>query len=88
MARAKTENWKKAQKKAAMPAARRKAAATMRRNNKAKKALLAHAKLMPEGMPLDMIPDKPTRKYGKRKAKGGTTRQEVVLALLQYLNGE
>lgn len=42
-----------------------------------------------QSIPLDMIPDAPRK---QKKAKPGkatsATRQEVVLALLRYLNGE
>jgi hypothetical protein len=59
--------------------------------------LLKHAKLTkkttvkPKGIPLDMIPDPPTKSKVKAKpgkAMGATARQEVVLALLKYLNGD
>jgi hypothetical protein len=68
-------------------AARAKAAATRAANKKLKQETAATV----EGaMALSMIPDKPERKTYTRKTKGtsGDTRQQVVLALLKYLNGE
>ena len=98
----KTDAIKKAQRKASSPEARAKAVATMKRRRE--EALLAHAKMVTGDnkdigyttIPLDMIPDrepKPRKKWTKKTAKGvppakGVTRQEVVLALLRYLNGE
>lgn len=93
---ARKANIQKAQKAAHSPEVRAKAAATMRRRNAEKQAaLLAHATITPgESIPLDAIPDK--RKYVKKtkpwdnvkQRQQGPTRQEVVLALLKYLNGE
>ena len=89
-------NVRKAQAAANTPEVRAKAAATMRKNNAAKRALLAHTKITPDtgGVPLDMIPDKPHKKRRNKanpevaKSSKVVTRQEVVLALLRYLNGE
>jgi hypothetical protein len=68
-------------------------AANRVRNHPANKAaLLKHAKITKgkkvQSISLDMIPDMPTRKkYAKKSVPKDTTRQEVVLALLRYLNG-
>lgn len=67
-------------------------------------ALLKHAKITKkkgrpkkvQSIPLDMIPDAPYRKKTKpwslkklrQQESEAATRQEVVLALLKYLNGE
>jgi len=100
----KSSNIKKAQAAARSPEARAKAAATMKRRRAEKEAaLLAHAKMVTkekeavtkdwEAIPLDMIPDRPKRKYVKRATSTSTpaksaSRREVVLALLKYLNDE
>ena len=100
-----SENLKKAQSKASSPEARAKAVATTKRRRAEKEAaakaaldagfkdrngLLKHAKKVTKSIPLDMIPDMPTRKKYTKKTKPATaaTRQEVVLALLRYLDGE
>jgi hypothetical protein len=99
-----SEHLKKAQSRASSPEARAKAVATMKRRRAEKDALLAQAGLLKhakitkvvtprkkkaaQSIPLDMIPDMPTRKkYAKKSVPKDTTRQEVVLALLRYLNG-
>ena len=94
-------NIKEAQRRASSPEARAKAVATMKRRREEREAgLLAHAKITKakkprkvKGIPLDMIPDAPRKKKltlkdvkWQKKAKE-PTRQEVVLALLKYLNG-
>jgi hypothetical protein len=86
---ARLANVKKAQAKASSPAARKKAAATFKRNRAAKLDAEMRARNgLPASVPLDMIPDPPARKKWTRKVKPhDTTRQEVVLALLKYLNG-
>jgi hypothetical protein len=74
-------NAAKARLAANTPAARAKAAAT-------RKAKAKH-KDVARGIPLDMIPDPPKKgkKLGRPPKKSADTRQEVVLALLKYLNG-
>jgi hypothetical protein len=100
----KTDAIKKAQRKASSPEARAKAVATMKRRREEALLAHAKMVTSGEGggnsgdvsIPLDMIPDrepKPRKKWTKKTAKGvppakGVTRQEVVLALLRYLNGE
>jgi len=75
-----------------------KLAQTMAKDPFGAAVLLKHAKKVTKGkkrkvqsIPLDMIPDDtPRKKYPKKpsvKAKSAT-RQEVVLALLKYLNDE
>lgn len=95
-----TKNWQKAQKAASSPEARAKAVATRKRRQE--EALLAHAKMVTmekqpflaaaehKGIPLEMIPDRPRKQQPKKggPAKSSVSRQEVVLALLKYLNGE
>lgn len=78
-----------------------KAAKLEDKKNRGRSGLLKHAKMVTKGekkpkkakvqsIPLDMIPDAPPKKgkYKKKVKPEGTTRQEVVLALLKYLNGE
>jgi len=72
---------------AASPEARAKAKATRAKTMAAKLDAQMQAR---NGIPLDMIPDAPKRKYTKRvKVKApSSARQAVVLALLKYLNDE
>lgn len=76
-------------KAAHTPEARAKATATRKRTMAAKKQA-AEALGLGTSIPLDAIPDRaPKRKSSyKSKKAHAVTRQEVVLALLQYLNGE
>jgi hypothetical protein len=73
-------------KAAHTPEARAKAAETRKRTMAAKK----QAAEALGSIPLDAIPDRaPKRKSSyKSKKAHAVTRQEVVLAILQYLNGE
>jgi hypothetical protein len=99
----KTDAIKKAQRKASSPEARAKAVATMKRRREEALLAHAKMVTSGEGggnsgnvsIPLDAIPDAKPRKKWTKKAKGvppakasAATRQEVVLALLRYLNGE
>jgi len=99
-----TDGLKKAQRKASSPEARAKAVATMKRRREEALLAHAKMVTSGEGggnsgdvsIPLEMIPDrepKPRKKWTKKAAKStpaksAPTRQEVVLALLRYLNGE
>jgi len=74
------------------------------KNRPRKSALLKHAKITKDqrrlnrlankkrkvqSIPLDMIPDMPKKRTKAKPGKSmGATRQEVVLALLKYLNDE
>lgn len=80
-------NLSKARKAASSPEARAKAKVT-RAATMAAKADRALQEKAIQSLPLSMIPDKPERKPYTKKTTKDDTRQQVVLALLKYLNGE